>query len=341
MDLRKFPKVELHYHLDGAASAKMLIEVAKHDGVALPTYDEAALTAYIEVDENCKSLTAYLSKFELSKMCMQTEFALEHITYQAIEEVSKHNVKYIEVRYAPHIHTEGGLSLREVADSVNRGLQKGETDFGVVSRAILVCLRSDSFEKNIEVAELAVDMINTAVVGIDLAGDEVHYPPEQFEAIFKIAEENKIPITIHAGEAAGPENVRLAIELLGAKRIGHGVRAIEDKALLMLIKEKNIVLEVCPTSNVQTKAVSSWESHPVKDFIDQNVKITINTDNTAISATDITTEYENMITKYGLTMLQLKKLVINAIEAAFIDDEEMNRIKNIISLEMDEQLAKE
>jgi len=327
MDLQKIPKIELHYHLDGSVSAATLIDVAIHDEIVLPTYNSKELEKLLRADESCVSLANYLSKFDLPLKCMQTEYALEYISYKAIEDVSKQNVKYIEIRFAPQLHTIKGLDIYQVTNSVICGLQKGEKEYNVISRIIIVCLRSDDLAKNIEVLELTNRLLGNYVVGIDLAGDELKNPPNNFMDLFDQAKKLGIPITIHAGEAAGPDNVRKSIENLHATRIGHGISSREDSNLIDLIRKKSIYLELCITSNVQTKAVKSWKDHPVKEFYDCGIKITINTDNSAISNTNLSEEYSKLISLYGFTLSDLHAIILNGLDAAFISERMKNDLR--------------
>ncbi|GMQ62260.1 adenosine deaminase [Vallitalea maricola] len=333
MNLQLFPKIDLHYHLDGSVSPVTLIEIALQENIQLPTMNVDKLREYVQVEEECRNLAEYLTKFEISKKCMQSPRALKQVAYKAIEDVSKQNVRYIEVRFAPYLHTEQGLRIDEVVSNVLSGLKEGENDFATMARAILICMRNDSVEKNIEIIEVAAKFLDKGVVGVDLAGDEANFPPDLNKDAFNLAKKYNIPITIHAGEAAGSENIYDAVVNLGAKRIGHGIRLKEDPHLVELIKEKKITLELCPTSNVQTKAVDSWESHPIKYYFDKGILVTVNTDNTTVSNTNITNEYRILVERYGFILDELKEITFNSLNAAFINNNDKQKLKKILEKE--------
>ncbi len=327
MDMKSIPKVELHYHLDGSINLELLAEFMNESNDSV-SVDE--IKSLVQVDSNCKSLREYLKKFQLITKHMQTDYALEKTAYHAVKDTSSHNVKYLEVRFAPWLHVNDGLSIEEIIKYVLLGLKKGENEFGTIARAILVCLRNDNIEKNIEIIEQANHFLGKGVVGVDLAGDENKYPPRNYKRIFERAQDYKLPITIHAGEAAGPESIRDAIELLGAKRIGHGISLIEDYDLINIVKEKNITLEICPTSNVQTKAVNSLHDHPLRRLYDMGVPITINTDNCTVSNTNITKEYQLLADYFKFTQKDLQQIVYTALEASFAEKLLKKDIKKII-----------
>lgn len=331
--IKKLPKVDLHYHLDGSVTPETLIDIATKENINLPSYNIQELKKHIQVSDNCKSLNEYLSKFKLSERCMQTAYSLRKTAYNAIADVSKHNVKYIEVRFAPLLHTKKGLSIMDVVSNVIKGLEHGEQKYGVVARALLICLRDQKKEKNFEVIKVASHFLNKGVVGVDLAGNEAGFPPLTSKEVFNLAERMGIPITIHAGEAAGSQNIYDSIVHLGARRIGHGVTLNQNKAHVDLIKDRGITLEMCPTSNIQTKAVRTWMEHPIRNYYNQGIPVTVNTDNTAVSNTDITKEYEQLVNYYDFTLQELEQITYNAIAGAFIGDNEKRRIKQEIQKE--------
>ncbi|RYM00489.1 adenosine deaminase [Sporolactobacillus sp. THM7-7] len=332
--LEKIPKVDLHFHLDGSVRPETIKQIAQEEGLAIPDLPNDALIRYMQVDRNCNNLQDYLSKFDFVLNYMQSARALEQTAYDAIEQVSAHNCQYLEVRFAPQLHRKNGLSVHDVVSHVLKGLNRGEKQFGVVTRAILICLRGHTHKENMEVVEAAADFLGKGVVAVDLAGDEAGYPPERYRDIFQAAQKKNIPITIHAGEAGGPENIDEAIHHLGAVRIGHGVRLREDPQLLNTIKENGIPLEMCPISNIQTKAVKGWDDYPIRQYFDQGVHVTVNTDNITVSNTNITKEYAKLIKHYRFSIPEIVKLISFGLNAAFLEKKEKGELKATFNREL-------
>lgn len=319
--LLTIPKIELHLHLDGSVKPGTLLELAQQQGIELPTTDVNQLKQYVAVAQDCKSLQSYLEKFVYPQEVMQRFDDLERIAYELCEIVAQENVKYFEVRFAPQFHTEKGLSIDEVVQAVLTGLKRGEKDYNVKTGLILCCMRHQDGSKNMEVVELAGRLKGQGVVAIDLAGSEAQYPVENHAQIFKRAKELGLHITIHAGEAAGASSVAKAIEL-GAERIGHGVRIDENPQLLEWVKDNQILLEVCPISNLQTKVVQSTQDHPVKRYFDQGIKLSINTDNRTVSSTSLVKEYEMLINELGFTIDEIIQMNLYAAQEAFLSENE-------------------
>lgn len=324
--IKNMPKVDLHYHLDGGLRPQTVIEIAGREGIALPAHNAEDIAPYLKVREGCTSLAEYLEKFDLPLKCLQTAYSQRRIAMEAVEDAASQNVKYIEVRFAPQFMVEGGLTVSEVTSNVIEGLKAGEAAFKTKARAVLICMRHHDIQKNLEVIETAKKFMGKGVCGVDLAGDEAGYPPQLSREVFELACKYGIPVTIHAGEAGGAENIYEAIENLGAVRIGHGIRLKENSRLLDFIKYRRIPLEICVTSNVQTKAAASFETHPIREYFDAGLTVTVNTDNTTVSNTNITREYEILQEKYGFTHDEIKQLVFNAANAAFLEEPEKNRL---------------
>lgn len=324
--IKKWPKVELHYHLDGGLRPDTIKEIASQLGMPLPPDEEAWRSALYVTDE-CPSLIEYLSKFQLPALCLQTAEHLKRAAYEAVEDAAQDNIKYIEIRFAPQLHTEGGLSLEDVVSSVVEGAKAGERDFGTIARIIPICLRNHDVARNWQVLELTKKWIGKGVVGIDLAGDEAGFPPQLHRSVFVAAKQSGIPITIHAGEAAGADSIRQAVTGLFAQRIGHGVRLAEDPELLELVKEKKIPLEMCLTSNIQTKAAPSWEDHPIRQYDELGIIVTVNTDNTTVSNTTLTQEYERLMRYCRFSFSDLQRIVLNALDASFAEAEVKEKLR--------------
>ncbi|HJX19671.1 MAG TPA: adenosine deaminase, partial [Steroidobacteraceae bacterium] len=292
------PKAELHLHLDGAVRPRTVLELAKEGGVPLPTSDLEKLKDFLEATEGTSSLVEYIEYFELPIAVLQSVPALERATYELCEDLSKDNVRYAEIRYGPWLHTQQGLSLTDVIRAVLRGWAAGRKAFGLEGGIIVTALRDMPPAQNLSLAQVAGRFVSEGVIGFDLAGDEAGHPPILHEDAFRMARSLGLNLTIHAGEAAGPESVRQAISM-GARRLGHGVRAQEDPDVLAMIREQGIQLDMAPTSNAQTKAVPRLQDHPLKRFHESGIRVTISTDSPTVSAVTMSHELELAVRVLG------------------------------------------
>src|SRR4030081_2942319 len=231
------PKAELHLHLDGSVRPKTVLELAKEGGVPLPTQDPEKLIDFLEATDSTGSLVEYITYFQLPIAVLQSVPALERATYELCEDLSKDNVRYAEIRYGPWLHTQQGLSLTDVIRGVLSGWAAGRKAFGLEGGIIVTALRDMPPAQNLSLAQVAGRFVSEGVIGFDLAGDEAGHPPILHEDAFRMARSPGLNITIHAGEAAVPESVRQAISM-GARRLGHGVRAQEDPDVLAMILEE-------------------------------------------------------------------------------------------------------
>ena len=319
MDFKDLPKVELHCHLDGSLREKTVLDFMKEDGISLDDKSYDKIRDVLVVPYNCPSLKEYLKRFDLPLKLMQSRKNLKRIAYELIEDVSKENVKYIEIRFAPLLHKENGLSVIEIIESVLEGLKEGENDFGVKSNLILSILRNMSIDSAYEVIENGRKFIGKGVVALDLAGNEAQGFAKDFKEVIRCGRGYGYRITIHAGETGFSSNVVDAINLLKAERIGHGVAIEDDKISYKLVKDNDIVLEMCPKSNVQTKAVTSYDKHPLKKFLDDGLLVSVNTDNRTVSDINLTDELEKLDEVFGLTKEDYKKIYLSSIKGAFCD----------------------
>lgn len=313
---------DLHLHLDGSLSADFLLSQAQKDSVLLPADTKDALLPYLSVSPSCTSLNEYLQKFDLPLSVLQTEDALEGCVYDLIARLSALGLSGAEIRFAPQLHQQKGLPMEAVIEAAVSGMQKGKRDFSLKSGLILCCMRTDvtkkeNPEKNLETVSLAKRYQNDGVLALDLAGAEALYATDLFEPVFQKAAALNVPFTIHAGEAAGADSIRKALTY-GAVRIGHGVRCTEDERLMETLIEKQIPLEICPTSNVQTKAVSDISRHPILTLLDAGLCVTVNTDNMTVSSTTLPAEYELLSARLGMSQAQREKLIQNARKASFL-----------------------
>ena len=327
---RRLPKIELHCHLDGSVRASTIIDIAKAENIELPSYDEIEIKNMVEVSPNCTSLDEYLEKFELPNKIMQSKESLERITFELLEDAANENIKYIEVRFAPQLHTKGGLSFEEIIQSVINGIKKAEKIYEIKGNIILSCVKFMSVESGLLVVEEGRRFLNKGVVAIDLAGAEEEGFANKFRCIIDKAREYGYRVTIHAGEAASAQNVIDAINLLGAQRIGHGVRIQHMKEAYDLVKAKGIVLEMCPTSNIQTKAIDDFKKYPLFDFYKDDISVTFNTDNRTVSNIDLTNEIELIFENFKMNEKDYKNIYLKTIDATFADVETKKWLKTFI-----------
>ncbi len=316
--IEKLPKTDLHVHLDGSLRLETILELAKKQHVKLPTDDADKLFRMIYAGEVCSSLDDYLKAFDITLSVMQTQEGLERTAYELAADAWKENVRYIEVRYSPLLHQREGLRLADIIEAVLRGLRQAKREFGIRYGVILCGIRSMSVQSSVRMAELAIAYKNRGVVGFDLAGSEMNNPAKVHQRAFQLILVNNINCTAHAGEAYGPESIAQAIHHCGAHRIGHGTRLIENGDLLNYVNDHRIPLEVCPSSNLQTKAAATWEEHPVDFFVDYGLRVTINTDNRLITNTTVSKELWLCHKHYGWDLDQIKAIVLAGFKSSFI-----------------------
>ena len=341
--LQRLPKVELHCHLDGSLRISTILDLAKQDKVILPTSNSDKLSKLLVIGKTRGSLEDYIKRFDITLSVMQTPVALRRTAYELIEDVAKENVRYIEIRYSPILHTEKGMSLGESVEAVREGLQRGRKDFGVESGIIVCGIRNISAAASLKLADLTVRYKNKGVVGFDLAGAEENFPAKDHQEAFYMILNNNINATIHAGEAFGPSSIHQAIHHCGAHRIGHGTRLKENKDLMNYVNDHRITLEVCLTSNWQTRSIRSLKYHPLKYYYDQGIRVTLNTDNRLMSGTTLTKEFLLAHKLFGFKLHDFREMIIMAMKSAFLPyGERKQMIRNIADeLEQDFSLMPE
>jgi adenosine deaminase len=315
---QRLPKADLHVHLDGSLRLPSIIELAKQDRVELPSYDEAELREVMNLGKNCGSLVEYLKAFDVTLRVMQTEESLFRVAYELAEDAALENVRHMEVRYSPMLHTRLGLKLTSVVEAVLGGLRAAREKHQIESNVILCGIRNISPEHSLEMAELAVAYKGRGVVGFDLAGAEYDHPAKHHRQAFQLVRHNNINTTIHAGEAYGPESISQALHVCGAHRIGHGCRLREDGDLLHYINDHRIPLEACPSSNVQTGAVRDLSRHPLRLYYDLGLRVTVNTDNRLVTDTTVSRELWLCHTRMGFSLADIKSVIVASFKSAFL-----------------------
>ncbi len=293
-----------------------MAELGRKIGLDLPTPLEPALVA----PECCVDLADYLVRIDLALEVMQHRDHLVRISREIVEDLAADGTIYGEIRFAPQLHLRNGLKMQEVLNAVHEGLKQGEQLTGMKTGLIVCCLRHESGERSVEIAKLAANN-RDKVCALDLAGDEARYIGAPHVEAFALAKREGLRRTVHAGEAAGAESIREALDLLGAERIGHGVRIIESTDLEERAKTTRLPLEMCPLSNVQTRATNSLAEHPIDRLFRKGLRVTVNTDCRTVSSTNLTNEFQRLENTFRWGMPEFHQCQRNSAEAAFVTDE--------------------
>ena len=304
--------IDLHLHLDGSLSPEFVLSEYKAQGIELPCPEKDF--GKLLKSKGVKSLNEYLKAFEYPLTVLQTESALSSAYESLLNNLDKCGLAYVEIRFAPQLHTRKGLSQQDVVEAVLKA--RAKSDCFVENNVILCCMRGDDNDKeNTETVELCKAYNGQGVVGVDLAGAEALFPTSKYGELFKRANKYGIPITIHAGEAAGSESVKAALDM-GARRIGHGVRIANDTELLKRIAKERIGIEMCLTSNLDTHAINGIDEFPIIKYLDLGILASVNTDDMTVSDTTIDKEFERL-KPIGVTDSVKRKLISNAFETRF------------------------
>lgn len=315
--LRTLPRAELHVHLDGSVRPGTMLELAAEVGVQLPASDPEGVAAALRADDS-DDLVAYLEVFATTLRVLQAAEHLERVAYELALDHAAENVRWLEVRFSPWLNTRGGLSMDEVLDAVLAGLARAESECGVRSGVIVCALRHLSPAISMELAELAVAYRDRGVIAFDLAAAEAGHPAADHAEAFRHVAHHGLARTVHAGEAHGPASIRQAIADCGAQRIGHGTRLAEDPRLERTVRDHRIPLEICLTSNVQTRVARSYAEHPARRYFDLGIPLTFCTDNRLVSGTTLTDEYLLAHRHLGFTWDELVAVARMGFEAAFL-----------------------
>jgi adenosine deaminase len=336
--VRQAPKVLLHDHLDGGLRPATVIELARDTGYdALPSTDAAELARFFTSGADRKSLELYLEGFDHTVAVLQTKDALERVAAECAADLAADGVVYAEVRYAPELSTRGGLTLDEVVEAVLAGFGRGSATSGIRIGFLVTAMRQ--FARSVEIAELAVRHRDAGVVGFDVAGPEVGFPPTRHLDAFNLIHQANFHLTIHAGEAFGLPSIWEALQWCGAQRLGHGVRIVDDITrdadgelrlgrLAAYVRDMRIPLEMCPTSNVHTGAVASIEQHPIELLRRLRFRVTVNTDNRLMSGVTLSDEFETLARVFGFGLDEMQWLTLNAMKSAFAPFDERLRLIN-------------
>ena len=325
--LFNMPKIDLHRHLEGSLRLSTLAEIAHEHGVDLPSYSLEELRPYVQVVDDPPDFHSFLAKFKLLRRFYSSREAVERIAYEAVADAAADNVRYLELRFSPvALALNQGFDFQDVADWVIEASNRAQEDHNIQVRLIVLTNRHEPQYAG-QLAEIAVARKDQGIVGLDLAGDEANFPKlDPFVEIFNWARDQGLHITVHAAEAGPAENAKEAIDRLGAERIGHGIRIRENIAVMDMINRRQVTLEVCPTSNLQTGIIPKLGQHPLFAFYQLGIPVTINTDDPSISNTTLTDEYLVATGGAGIPFRALCGMVINAANAAFLPDSEKAKL---------------
>jgi adenosine deaminase len=323
--ISRMPKAELHVHLDGCLRVETVGALAAEQGIELPVPQDRLRDACV-VPEDCPSLAEYLDRFVIPLMVLQRPDALERAVYELCEDARRENVRYIEPRFAPSLLNKRGMTIDEAIAASTRGWHAGARDFGLEGGIILCAMRHRPPEQNLEVAKAGERYLGDGVIGFDIAGDEAPHPILEHREALLYARAAGYGMTAHAGEGAGADSVRAAVEVIGVARVGHGTRSKEDPTLLPVLRERGISLDMCPHSNVQTKAVGSLAHHPLRFYFDYSIPVTVSTDSRTCSDTTVSRELERVHESLGFTVSEIWKMTRTALEVGFVSADVRARV---------------
>jgi adenosine deaminase len=339
--IRTAPKALLHDHLDGGLRPATIVELAEETGyTGLPTHDPDELGAWMARGASRRDLVLYLETFAHTVGVMQTPEALVRVARECAEDLDADGVVYAEVRFAPELHLERGLSLDEVVEAVQEGFRQGAEGRAITVRTLVTAMRTAA--RSLEIAELAVRWRDRGVCGFDIAGAEAGYPPTRHLDAFEHVRREHFHLTIHAGEAFGLPSIWEALQLCGAERLGHGVRIVDDITvapdgkvtlgpMASLVRDRRVPLELCPTSNVDSGAAASIAEHPIGLLTNLRFRVTLNTDNRLMSRISLSQEMANLVEAFGFGWDRLQWLTVNAMKSAFLPfDERIVLIEQVI-----------
>lgn len=320
----ELPKIDLHCHIDGSFSPAF-VKNTLHLGEA-----SQDIVNMLRAPENCQSLTDYLTCFDRPVKCLQTATDITEGVLDVLHSCTKENIVYVELRFAPSLSCNQNLTYPDIFEAAIKGCKIGRVRYGIESNIIACAMRHFSLETNMAMLRAMTDYVNHGVCALDLAGDENLFSNDQFVDLFKEAKRQNIPFTIHSGECGSVDNVRLALEF-GARRVGHGIALMKDTSLMEQCKKARLGLELCPTSNYQTRAITSDMPYPLRAFLDYGLLATVNTDNRTVSNTTMTRELAFSCEKLSLLEKEISTLYRNSVETSFADDAIKHRLLEIYS----------
>jgi adenosine deaminase len=319
------PKIELHVHVLGSIRPETLLSIIENDGISSPYSNVADIRKRFEYTDFLSFLQTYM---EIIGYILD-EGHFERLTYELLENCSKSSIKYVEISFSPRDHMSNHLEFAKMVDAIKRGIRKAKREFGIDADIRVDIVRNSTFEEASEILDLIEEHPDN-IISIDIGGNEKEYPPRLFTEIFKRGRENGLHCVAHAGEAVGPQSIWEAISFLNVERIGHGVTAREDPKLIEYLKENQIAIEMCPVSNLRTGAVGSIREHPIREFFDKGLLVTVNSDDPSLFHTDMNNEFLQLHKNLDFSLENLFQLSLNATQTAFISDERKSKLKTLL-----------
>ena len=321
------PKIDLHRHLEGSLRLNTIAEIARENGIDTPSYDAEKLRPYVQVTNDPPDHLRFLKKFRFMHRFYTSKETTQRVVREAITDAALDNIRYLELRFNPYaLSNFYNFPMSDVIEWVIEATEQTQAKTETRTCLILTIPRNKSLKMAHEMAELAIAYSGTILRGIDLVGDEVNFPAERFIAPIQRTHQAGLNVTIHAGEWAGSESVYTAVKFLNAQRIGHGIRAIEDSTVVQMLYDRQVALEVCPTSNVDTGAVPSIAHHPLLDLFNLQLRVTLNTDDPCVSNTTLSDEYATAVEGIGMDKHGIYQMLRNSVETAFIPPEEKGQL---------------
>ncbi len=333
--IRRLPKAELHCHLDGSLRPRTVLELARDQGVRLPTTHLGQLTRLLQAGKRTRNLADYLKIFDLTLAVMQQKEALYRTAYELVEDCAAENVRHLEVRYSPILHRKKRLPFEDIVDPVIAGLRDAGAKYEMSTGVIICGIRSMAPKVSMALAELAVAYKGRGVLAFDLAGQERDYPAKAHRGAFQLILKHNINSTVHGGEAFGAESIGQALHYCGAHRIGHGTRLREAPDLLRYVRDHRVPLEMCLSSNIQTRAVRNLKEHPCGDYFRQGLRVTLNTDNRLMSATTVSEEIALAARAFRFSPYEVKRIILNGFKSGFMPYPQKARMLREVNLEID------
>ena len=333
--IRKLPKAELHCHLDGSLRPRTVLELAAEQGVKLPTTNLPKLTRLLQAGKRTRNLGDYLKIFDITLEVMQQKEALYRTSYELVEDCAEENVRHLEVRYSPILHRKKRLPFEDIVDPVIAGLRDAGAKHNMSTGVIICGIRSMAPKVSMALAELAVAYKGRGVLAFDLAGQERDYPAKAHRDAFQLILKHNINSTVHGGEAFGAQSIAQALHYCGAHRIGHGTRLKEDPDLLRYVRDHRVPLEMCLSSNIQTRAVRTMQEHPCGEYFRQGLRVTLNTDNRLMSATTVSEEIALAAKAFKFSPYEIKRIILNGFKSAFLPYPQKARLLREVNLEID------
>ena len=333
--IRKLPKAELHCHLDGSLRPRTVLELAAEQGVKLPTTSLPKLTRLLQAGKRTRNLGDYLKIFDITLEVMQQKEALYRTSYELVEDCANENVRHLEVRYSPILHRKKRLPFEDIVDPVIAGLRDAGAKHNMSTGVIICGIRSMAPKVSMALAELAVAYKGRGVLAFDLAGQERDYPAKAHRDAFQLILKHNINSTVHGGEAFGAQSIAQALHYCGAHRIGHGTRLKEDPDLLRYVRDHRVPLEMCLSSNIQTRAVRTMQEHPCGEYFRQGLRVTLNTDNRLMSATTVSEEIALAAKAFKFSPYEIKRIILNGFKSAFLPYPQKARLLREVNLEID------